>query len=135
MKHTLFAALALSLTTTLAVAHTPAPIRPGTPGVVVQKPLPAAPTQLNAPTAGAITGVNIANKAIAINGVSYRIGEPRVAVIDRRPNTVGLLELTDLRPGMRVRYRLQPDADKVQRVVELWIESDPSPVDRKAGKP
>lgn len=133
MKYTVLATMIISLSATVAGAITPTP---DSPGVLRLPPPKAAPTQLNAPTAGTITGVNIGKKAIAIGGVSYRIGEPRVAVIDRRPNTAGLLELTDLQPGMRVRYRLQPDADQVQRVVELWVLSDaPKAGNRMVGQP
>jgi hypothetical protein len=102
----------------LATARSLEPTSSGKPTVAV------APTGLNAPDSGVLSGISVPKKAINIGGRVFRIAEPMIALVDRRAHRNGLLELTDLKPGMRVRYRSVRDVDGVDRVVELWVESD-----------
>jgi hypothetical protein len=117
MKTTLIAALAtLTLGSTAIDASTFAPDRRAAAANRA-----TAPQTLNAPRNGQVSAANISRGTISIGGQTYRIGEPYVAVIDKRPGTNGMFELKDLRPGMAVRYRVEKDVDGAERVVELWL--------------
>lgn len=113
----LFVLVSLGISS-LATARSLEPTSSGKATVAV------APTGLNAPDIGVLGGISVPKKAINIGGRVFRIAEPMIALVDRRPHRDGLLELSDLKPGMRVRYRSVRDADGVDRVVELWVESD-----------
>jgi hypothetical protein len=82
-----------------------------------------APSQPNAPLQGEITSVDAGKNLIGINRQNFAIGSPLLALLDRRPNATGLLDLAALRPGMVVRYRTVPDG-AMTRVVELWVMRD-----------
>jgi len=81
------------------------------------------PSKPNAPLQGEITSVDAANNVIGINRQNFTIGASLVALLDRRPNATGLLDIAALRPGMAVRYRTVPEGRTV-RVVELWVVRD-----------
>jgi hypothetical protein len=122
MRKSTLVIAALTLLATQAIGHTVVNVKPGAgntrrPAAV----MPSVPKTPSAPLTGVVTSIAVANKSIGINRQSFRMNEPLVAVIDKRPGANGLFELTDLRPGMKVRYRAQREADGVERVVELWI--------------
>jgi hypothetical protein len=81
------------------------------------------PSQPNAPLEGQITSVDAEKNLIGINRQTFAIGSPMLALLDRRPNATGLLNLSTLRPGMVVRYRTVQDGGTT-RVVELWVMRD-----------
>ena len=131
MRHTILVLAALTLLATQAPARTVVAGRPAAGNLRGVQPAVQTPNKPSAPLAGVLGGISIANKAVSINGQTFRMNEPLVAVIDKRPDANGLFELTDLRPGMKVRYRAQREADGVERVVELWIIANPpAPGDR-----
>ncbi len=105
-------------------ARSPVPGKtlPGSAGAAqVAAKTPAAPS---APLTGVLSGISVPNKTVGINGKSFRMNEPLVLLIDKRANGNGLLEIADLRAGMKVRYRSSADSDGVERVVELWVQAD-----------
>jgi hypothetical protein len=131
MRHTILVLAALTLIATEVPARTVAAGRFAAGNARGAQAAVQTPNKPSAPLAGVLGGVSIANKAVSINGQSFRMNEPLVAVLDKRPDSNGLVELSDLRPGMKVRYRAQREADGVERVVELWIIANaPAPGER-----
>lgn len=108
-----------------AVARTLAPGKPAPGATNAVQVAAKAPTAPSAPLVGVLSGISIANKAVTINGKPFRMNEPLVLVIDKRPGANGLIELADLRPGMKVSYRSRAESDGAERVVELWVLSNP----------
>jgi hypothetical protein len=82
--------------------------------------MPAPVMQSSAPLSGVVSSLQIPQRLIRINDVPFRIGEPYLLLIDKRPRATGLVELTDVRKGMHVRYRTVVDGSET-RVVELWL--------------
>ena len=127
------------VTTVVEAAPTPGPqlARPALMGPLLRPataPLAAAaksrpPTKLNAPSAGLIGQVDAKAGKIRLADKEMLIGPPYLALIDKRPNATGLLSVATLRPGMRVRYRVQNHAaSAAPRVVELWVLHDAVPL-------
>jgi hypothetical protein len=91
-------------------------------------------TSLNAPNEGVITRVDAAAAKIGVAGRDMLIKQGYVALLDKRTNADGLLDVADLSVGMRVRYQLRDEpGSTTPRVVVLWVMRDPTAtgVDKK----
>lgn len=125
MKKTILLIAIVAALPVVSAARTLVPGKPAPGATSVAAATARTPTVPSAPLTGVLSGISIANKAVNINGKPYRMNEPLVLVIDKRASANGLIELADLRPGMKVSFRSSADADGVERVVELWVLSNP----------
>ena len=84
-----------------------------------------APTQPNAPRSGTIARIDAKAGKILVADKEMLIGPPYLAILDKRPNATGLLNVSALRAGMQIRYRVQAaEAPNLPRLVELWVLHD-----------
>lgn len=130
-------ALLLAMPAAQASSISGAVVRP-TPGATARAPaaaasMPAPVSQSSAPATGTVSAINVPQKRIVIDGAPYLIGEPYLVLLDKRPGANGLIELVDVRPGLKVRYRAVADGS-AQRVVELWVTGAPASPSREPGR-
>lgn len=107
----------VSAATVAGPAAIATPARGPAAAPVVRVPIATKP---QAPLMGTIGAIDVEGKTISIAGARHTIGEPYLVLMDKRPGANGLIELTDVTAGMRVRYRTVAEAGGT-RVVELWI--------------
>lgn len=70
---------------------------------------------------GTITGVDLANKTISVDGVKYALPAQPVN-IQTRPDSKSNDKTADLKPGMQIRFNTSGEKFSApQQVVDIWI--------------